>query len=567
MESETKTCQNCKKDFTIEPEDFDFYEKMKVPSPTWCPECRMIRRFFFMNVWNLYKRNCAKCEKDTLSVYSKDKPNIVYCNHCWWGDSWDGREYGMDYDPKRSFFEQLHELFLRTPWQALDSAYSTNINSEYTNATAYQKNCYMVFWADYCENVYYSSILNGLKHSVDCLRSHSSELCYESIGIYKCYRTFFSEECDNCVDVWFSRNCYGCTDCIGCVNLRGASNCIFNVKYTREEYEKKIKELNLDSSKNLQKLKVRAYEFWLTKPYREYRGNALNLNVTGEYVFVSKNSKNMYMCGGAENCKWCQFITVKPAKDCWDYSGWGNNAEKIYETSVAGEGASNLKFTHQCWPDVLDIEYSIYANACKHVFGCINLKHKQYCILNKEYSKEEYEKLKAQIVEDMIKNPYKDKKGRIWTYGEFLPLIFSTFAYNETIVHRFFPKTKEEALKEGFEWYEKEQKKYEFTKKSEELPDTVEEIEESILNEIITCSSCDGAYRFTAGEIDLMKKLRIPLPRQCFTCRQNFRFSRINGPKLHHRTCAKCNANIYTPYAPDRPEIVYCVKCYQGEFL
>ena len=31
MNSETKTCQNCKQSFIIEPEDFEFYEKMKVP--------------------------------------------------------------------------------------------------------------------------------------------------------------------------------------------------------------------------------------------------------------------------------------------------------------------------------------------------------------------------------------------------------------------------------------------------------------------------------------------------------------------------------------------------------
>ncbi|MFA6585673.1 MAG: cytochrome C551 [Candidatus Paceibacterota bacterium] len=44
MKSEIKTCQNCKKDFTIEPEDFNFYEKINVPPPTFCPECRMVRR-------------------------------------------------------------------------------------------------------------------------------------------------------------------------------------------------------------------------------------------------------------------------------------------------------------------------------------------------------------------------------------------------------------------------------------------------------------------------------------------------------------------------------------------
>ena len=42
--SETKVCQNCKKDFVIEPDDFAFYEKMKVPAPTFCPDCRMTQR-------------------------------------------------------------------------------------------------------------------------------------------------------------------------------------------------------------------------------------------------------------------------------------------------------------------------------------------------------------------------------------------------------------------------------------------------------------------------------------------------------------------------------------------
>jgi hypothetical protein len=38
MKNETKNCQNCKNDFTIESEDFKFYEKIKVPPPTWCPD-------------------------------------------------------------------------------------------------------------------------------------------------------------------------------------------------------------------------------------------------------------------------------------------------------------------------------------------------------------------------------------------------------------------------------------------------------------------------------------------------------------------------------------------------
>ncbi|MEK7175527.1 MAG: hypothetical protein AAB693_01855, partial [Patescibacteria group bacterium] len=99
---EIKTCQNCQKEFPIEPEDFLFYEKIKVPPPTWCPECRFIRRLSFSNCWNLYRDTCDQCKKEIISTYSQDNNNhIVYCYPCCWGATCDGREYAMDYDPKK----------------------------------------------------------------------------------------------------------------------------------------------------------------------------------------------------------------------------------------------------------------------------------------------------------------------------------------------------------------------------------------------------------------------------------------------------------------------------------
>ena len=63
MESENRVCQNCKNDFVIELDDFGFYEKMKVPPPTFCPNCRAQRRFMWRNERSLYKRPCSLCKK------------------------------------------------------------------------------------------------------------------------------------------------------------------------------------------------------------------------------------------------------------------------------------------------------------------------------------------------------------------------------------------------------------------------------------------------------------------------------------------------------------------------
>ncbi len=567
MESEIKSCQNCKKDFNIDSEDFNYYEKIKVPSPTWCPECRTIRRMSCHNPWFLFWRNCDKCGERTLSMYSPAQKITVYCQLCWWEDSWDGTEYAMDYDPNRPFLAQVKELSEKTPYTSLETLYTSLKNCDYSNSIAYSKNCTLVIWADYCENVFHSSILNGVKDVADSLRVfYGSELCYEDVGIDKSYRAFYSQECDSCTDIWFSRNCYSCTNCIGCVNLRGASYCILNVKYSKEEYNEKLKVLKLNTRSGIKAFQKEANIFWKKFPYRFYTGNSLNLNVTGEYVYESKNSKELYNVGGAENCKWCQFLTVHSSKDCVDYTGWGNGAELIYECINVGDKVSNSKFSAFCFPDVVNTEYSMWCIASKNNFGCVNLKRKQYCILNKQYSKEEYEKLKMQIMEDMKKNPYVDELGRVWSYGEFFSIGFGKFTYNNSYAYKFFPKTKEKALEMGYIWNDEEEKQADATIKGEDLPETIVEVDNSILNEVISCTTCDRKYKINLLEFDLLRKMNMPLPDRCLKCRENSRFDKLQMPKLYDRNCMKCNVQIRTSYAIERPEIVYCEKCYQGEF-
>ncbi|MFA6177700.1 MAG: hypothetical protein WC694_02280 [Candidatus Paceibacterota bacterium] len=566
MEAETKVCKNCQKDFTIEPEDFNFYEKIKVPAPTWCPECRMIRRMSSINWWSLFCRNCDKCKKRTLSMYPSTQKIIVYCQSCWWADDWDGTEYAMDYNHNRSFLAQWKELSEKTPYVALESTYLTLKNCEYCNALAYSKNCTLITAADYCENVYFSSILNGAKDTADSLRIFGSELCYESIGQRKCYHTFYSQECDDCNEVYFSRNCYGCMSCVGCVNLRGASYRIFNVQYTKEEYLNKLKELRLNTRSGINVFKKEAEIFWQKFPYRSFTGDTFNLNVTGEYLYKSKNSKEIYIASHLENCKWCQLISVKSTKDCFDYSGWGANAELIYESASVGDSVSNTKFSAYCFPEILNTEYCLWCTASKNNFGCVNLKRKSHCILNKEYNKKEYEILKEKIIEDMKKNPYIDEKGRAWPHGEFFQPGFSKFAYNNSNACKFFPKTKEEAQKDGYAWNDEEEKQAEATLSGKDLPETIAEVDESILKEIISCATCERKYKIASLEFDLLRKMNLPLPARCLKCREKSRFDKLQKPGLYDRECMKCGDIIRTSYAPERPEIVYCVKCYQQEF-
>src|SRR3989338_8470563 len=165
--SQTKTCQNCKGNFVIEPDDFGFYEKIRVPTPTFCPKCRMIRRMVWRNPRSLYKRVCGLCSRPLISMY-RDDGAPVYCTECFSGDKWNHLSYGIEYDFSRPFFVQLKEFFLKVPKHF---AYHTGtlVNSEFTNYSADNKNVYLAYSIVGCEDVMYSDTIDKSKNSSDCL--------------------------------------------------------------------------------------------------------------------------------------------------------------------------------------------------------------------------------------------------------------------------------------------------------------------------------------------------------------------------------------------------------------
>ncbi|KKP33302.1 MAG: hypothetical protein A2312_04815 [Candidatus Staskawiczbacteria bacterium RIFOXYB2_FULL_32_9] len=193
------------------------------------------------------------------------------------------------------------------------------------------------------------------------------------------------------------------------------------------------------------------------------------------------------------------------------------------------------------------------------------MHNKAYCILNKLYSKEEYEALVPKIIEQM------KKAGE---YGEFFPPELSPFAYNETLAQDYFPKTKEQVLAMGMRWRDSAEKKYNITMKNNQIPNDIRATSDSILDEIIECAHggncsdhCATAFRIIPQELQFLRKMDIPLPRLCPLCRQGERVRLRNPMHLWHRKCMKlgCNNEFETSYAPDRPEIVYCEQCYNNE--
>src|SRR3989344_3525366 len=563
MNSETKACQNCKSNFQIEPEDFKFYEKMQVPAPTFCPECRMIRRMAWMGYRILYKRKCDFTGEEMITVHHQDIPQKVYKQEVWWSDKWDPKDYGRDYDFSRSFFEQWLDLFRDVPLPALYTEYSSMINSEYCNAASTDRNCYLCFKCDGTEDSAYINTAVNLKNCFDVSYSFNTELSYESVNLTKCYRTFFSQDIEDSYDIWFSRDLMGCSNCIGSINLRNKNYHIFNDLYSKEEYEKLFFEYGFGSTRNISEFRKKAEDFMLKHPRKAFHGRK-NINTTGDYIFNSKNVHDSYMVDGGENAKYVQLVKFAPLAWCWDYTMFGMNAEWIYDSTWVGINVSNIKFGFWNY-NAHHLEYCFGCHGSGNLFGCVGIRKGEYCILNKQYSKEEYTQLVEKIKKQMMEMPYKDDLKREYKYGEYFPSEFGPWAYNESHAVEFFPLTKEEALEKGFLWRDFDPKEY--SAATAKVPDNIKDTEDSILSAILKCENCGKNYQFAKMELDFHRKMNLPLPAECPLCRDQARVKQLNPIKIFDRKCDKCGENIKTSYSPDRPEIVYCEECYLKEIV
>lgn len=550
MSPETRNCQNCKNDFIIEPDDFTFYDKMSVPPPTWCPLCRQMRRMMFRNFKTLYKRPSTKSGKSIISMYSPEAPFPVYEASEWYQDDWDPTSYGKEIDFSRPFFEQLKELHDTVPRMGLMDAKSTDC--EYANMTLGSSRCYLVFGCVEDEDCAYGHIVWTSKNCFDNLYLLKCEFCYECIDCLSCNQLFYSEECESCADSIGLFDCRGCTDCIGCVGLRSKSHYIFNQPVSRDEYKKFLEEHPLCLPETISLIQEKTNELKKLIPKPEMFGSR-NSDVSGNHIYNAHNVHDSFDVKSGENSKYG--YTTNKFIDSYDIS-FTPSIEHSYE-SLTSTGSHILG--SQIIVDSAFMTYCDSCFGCQNLFGCAGLRQKSYCILNKEYSKEEYEALVPKIIEHM-------KEGGEW--GEFMPVWLTPFAYNESIANEYMPKSKEEVIALGFRWKDdipstsgKENISNDDLPKDPSIYNS-----EELINLVLKCDSCSKNYKLIDQEIAFYKRYRLALPRECFNCRHKRRMENRTPRVLVESTCDKCTKPIRTSHDKLRGQ-VYCLQCYQQEVV
>lgn len=569
--SQQKACKQCLSYFEVTAQEMAFRQKMtptfagekfEIPAPTLCPACRQQRRLAWGNYDYLFQRRCDFTGEQIISPVPPNSLHKVYKNEIWWSDKWDPLSYGRDFDFDRPFFEQLQELHLAVP--KVRAYVNFDEGSPYTNCVTRAKDSYLVQSVTDVENCYYGQSMSRSKDCVDSYRVWNSEKCYECVVTEKGYASQYIVDTDTCSESFFLDSCINCKNCFACSNIRQKQYWVYNKQSTKEEYEKARDEF-LNLTGEARKNKIAEIRDFLRKTPRRYAHFIGNENSTGDYVYHSKNVKNSFLIGFSENLYNC--LNVEYCKDSFDHDWWGMQSERVLECDEVGDNASNIMFTQHCW-ECTNVMYSIeiFAN-CHDIFGCVGLTHKQYCILNKQYTKEEYEKLVAKIIKHM------QETGE---WGEFFPMSMSYFGYNESTANNFYPLEREEAKKLGANWQDEDFgmkfdgpfyeplpiKEYQSKEKADEL-----------LKGVLKCEVSGRPFKIQSKELAFYIENNIQIPSVHPDERQKARFKLTNPIKLHHRRCmctdfkhghvGQCSNEFETTYAPDRSEQIYCEDCYQ----
>jgi len=135
------------------------------------------------------------------------------------------------------------------------------------------------------------------------------------------------------------------------------------------------------------------------------------------------------MCFNCNECEDCMYLTV------WETCKQVIDSNNMYLTI---EKSYNVLWTLSTY----DVHCSLYVFRSKHMyycqdcydcsncFWCFWLTWKEYCIYNKQYTKEQRELMVDKIVTTMEENR---------TWGSYFPSNYSQFPYNDSVAMEYYP--------------------------------------------------------------------------------------------------------------------------------
>ena len=554
-----RVCMQCASSFLIESGDIELLKKLRVPPPTLCPRCRMQRRMSYRA--NLkpvfYKKLCAAPGHTEQVITFYDEENQVpVCDDAYYmSDAYDGALFGQELDSSKSFFPQFHAFANKIPHQSLTKD-PQSVNCEYVIGGKMSKNCYYVATPNYSEDLQYGSAPLRAKNSIEFSELEESENCYQCIRVVQSYNCSFCVDVTQCVDSVFLYDCRNCTNCFGSTNLRNKKYVFFNEQLTKEQYEKRVGEIDLGKWSVVQEYLSR-FNLLMQNAVRKNLNMIKTENSTGNHLRECRNCFETFAVRAqTENVRYGTFA-VDVITDSMDFFGVGKNTLVYEATGIPDVVSSKFSWLLRT---AREVEYSGECSNVEYCFGCFGLKNKKYHIFNKPYSEEEYWPRVDEIKTAML------LRGE---YGEFFPMKDSAFLYTDSTAFFEFPLTKDQIVSRGLRFLEEKKPEIDISKfdaiKAADLPDGSAEVTDDILKKVIVCGESGRPFRLTPFELTFYRSRRLPLPRIHPDLRLKKLLEQRTPLRLWDDHCKKCQKAMKSGFDPAKNYNVYCEECYQQE--
>ena len=542
-------CAQCQAQFTLSPEELAMYKKAGVPASDQCAYCNWAQLLSFWILGRFRVTKSALSGKQIITNLPETAPFPIYEREEFISDAWDPMIYGVQYDSSKPFLDQLTELQSKVPHP--HQLGNKNVNCQWTDDWWECKDCYLCRSGFRNEFLSYGYRVVGCKDAIDLAHCFDCEQSYDCLFCFKCYRLKYSFDCHDCVDSAFLYDCRNCSNCFMSWNLRNKQYCILNQQYTKEEYAEKMKQYNLKSYAAVVQLKAQFVRKVAGEAVHRANFNIQVAGSSGNFLSEDKGCIDCHFLDKSENCR--RVLRGYQAKDSIEAICAGV-IEQSTRTALDqfGYGNTCVLYTTNC-------RYSMYLDGCEdceYCFGCVGLKKKKYCILNTQYTKEEYEELVGKIKTDMT------ARGE---WGKFVPFAMAYGGYNVSLAQVLFPRTKEQVLAMGAKWEEAPAPSYQGAISSDELPDSIDAVTDEITKQRVICVETKLSYNIAPRELAFYKQHGIPLPQRHFDFRT---FDRYKLMALMFRPqkgiCYYCKQEIGHYYDPSLGfQKVACVPCYQ----
>jgi len=547
-EENKRICESCKKEFVPTADDLVMLARLDLPPPSECVRCTWRHMLAFWVFGKFRKTESALSGKRIITCFSESARFPIYARDEWISDAWDPLVYGREYDSSIPFFDQLAKLQHRVPHPHQSGVNNTNCEWSYDVWNC--KDAYLCRSLLDCEHVTYGYRIVNCKNSIDLVFCFDTELSYDCLYCFKCYKTRHSFDARNCLNSMFLYDCRNLQDCFMCWNLRNKQYHILNQPYTKEAYYEKLKEFDTRSRTGIEKLKAEFAEILKRDAVHRADYNVKTVNVTGNFLEECKNCENCYLLQESENnrhifrgfqCKDVIFGTSTLAeKSAYSMIDLG-----MYEVAISSCSA-NCRYS----------AYLDHCEECEYCFGCVGLRKKKYCILNRQYTEDEYRTQVKKIKNDM-------KQREEW--GRFFPYEMAYSGYNLSVAQIYFPETKGSVESLGSFWEDVPEVHAEGMN-ADELSDRIDDVSDDIVKTQLVCPKTGWKFNIAPHELAFYKEHGIPLPQYHFDYRILERLKPLTVSAPFSGPCTYCGKTTTHFYPPEWGyQKIACMPCYQKE--